>query len=80
MEELLYHANKLKNNKKTYDYDNEDDDNFHVIIFKKIIPTIGPLLLLSYEYWGKTADITKGINMRCLLPIYKSGKSKETIG
>ena len=79
MTELVYHIQNLKNNKKTYDYDDDDNDNFQFITFKKSASIIGDILLMVYNYWKKTADISNGMNSRCLVPIYKSGKSKETI-
>ena len=75
---LKYHTQKLKNNKKVYDYDDQTD-NIHTIIIKESIPIIGDLLLIIFNHWKNTAEITPGANTRALILYKKYGKSPLTI-
>ena len=75
---LKYHVHKLKNNKKVYDYD-EQTDNIHTIIIKESITIISDLLLIIFNHWKNSAEITPGINTRALILYRKPKKSPITI-
>ena len=69
---------KLQNNKKVYEYD-DDNDNVHTLILKEIKHEINDILCLVCNHWKNIADITPGINTRSLLPLRKYKKSQEGI-
>lgn len=78
-EELYFFAKKMGNNKKVYDYEEDDDDNIHTMMLKECIEEIHELLLIVFNYYKDTADITTKLNQRALNPLTKKKKSHEVI-
>ena len=71
--ELRYHAHKLKNNKKF------GIDDIHTLFVKHGITGICHVLLLVFNYWKDTGQVTHGLNERLIIPLLKPGKSHEVV-
>eukprot|EP01083_Nonionella_stella_P226596 804573_1 len=65
--EIRFHFNKMMNNKMVI-------GGIMIIMVKKIMDTIVPWLVLFYNYWKDSADISDNENTRIIKPLTKPRK------
>ena len=72
---IHYHVNKLKNNKKVYDYD-DNTDNLHTIIIKNRLQSL--IHPINHSIIGRIQLEYSNINIR-RIPYKKTNKSPQFI-
>ena len=73
LSELKFHATRLKNNKRF------GIDDIHTILVKQAFEHISHILMLVYNYWKDTANVTPTLNERLIIPLQKPGKPDNVV-
>ena len=71
--ELKFHVHKLKNNKKF------GIDDIHTSFVKRGLTAICHVLLMVFNYWKDSGEVTDGLNERLIIPLLKPGKPHNVV-